>query len=48
MADNHITLRLMLGHVAWEDEYLYPLQTIKDNISLFTPKILDRINKIVM
>lgn len=48
MADNHITLRLMLGHVAWEDEYLYPIQTIKDNISLFTPEILDRINKIVV
>jgi hypothetical protein len=48
MADNHITLRLMLGHVAWEDEYLYPIQTIKDNVSLFTPEILDRINKIVV
>jgi len=48
MADNHITLRLMLGHIAWEDEYLYPIQTIKDNISLFTPEILDRINKIVV
>jgi len=48
IADNHITLRLMLGHVAWEDEYRYPIQTIKDNVSLFTPEILDRINQIVV
>ena len=48
IADNHRTLRLMLGHIAWEDEYLYPIQTIKDNVSLFTPEILDRINQIVV
>jgi len=48
MADNHITLRLMLGHSGWEDEYLYPIQTIKDNVSLFTPEILDKINQIVV
>ena len=48
IADNHRTLRLMLGHIAWEDEYVYPIQTIKDNVSLFTPEILDRINQIVV
>ena len=48
IADNHQTLRLMLGHVAWEDKYLYPIQTIKDNLSLFTPEILDKINQIVV
>ena len=48
MADNHITLRRMLGHSGWEDEYKYPIQTIKDNVSLFTPEILDRINQIVV
>jgi hypothetical protein len=48
MADNHITLRLMLGHSGWEDEYWYPIQTIKDNVSLFTPEILDKINQIVV
>ena len=48
IADNHRTLRLMLGHVGWEDEYRYPIQTIKDNVSLFTPEILDRINQIVV
>ena len=35
IADNHRTLRLMLGHSAWEDGYIYPLQTIRDNVSLF-------------
>ena len=48
MADNHLTLRLMLGHSGWEDEYRYPIQTIKDNVSLFTPEILDTINQIVV
>ena len=48
IADNHRTLRLMLGHVAWEDESLYPIQTIRDNVSLFTPEILDKINRIVV
>ena len=48
MADNHRTLRLMLGHIAWEDEYQYPIQTLKDNVSLFTPEILDKINQIVV
>lgn len=48
IADNHRTLRLMLGHSGWEDEYIYPLQTIKDNVSLFTEQILDKINQIVV
>jgi IS5 family transposase len=48
MADNHFTLRLMLGHSGWEDEYRYPIQTIKDNVSLFTPEILDKINQIAV
>ena len=49
IADNHKTLRLMLGHIGgWEDEYLYPIQTIRDNVSLFTPEILDRINEVVV
>ena len=38
----------MLGHSGWEDEYLYPIQTIKDNVSLFTAEILDKINQIVV
>jgi len=48
IANNHNTLRLMLGHGSLYDDYYYPLQTLKDNLSLFTPEILDRINLIVL
>ena len=39
IADNHLTLRLMLGHDRMDDTR-YPLQTLKDNIKLFSPGIL--------
>ena len=48
IADHHDTLRMMLGHGADEKEYRYPLQTIKDNVSLFTPPVLDKINQVVV
>ena len=48
IANNHGTLRLMLGHGLLNNEYRYALQTLKDNISLFTPEILDKINQIVV
>ena len=48
IADNHMTLRLMLGHSLDDRETKYPIQTIKDNIGLFTPFILNKINKIVV
>jgi hypothetical protein len=44
LANQHNTLRLMLGHGDWGDDYQYNLQTIKDNLRLFTPEILERIN----
>jgi len=47
-ADNHKTLRQMLGHGFDDENITYPLQTLKDNISLFTPDILKRINQIVV
>jgi hypothetical protein len=37
----------MLGHEIIDDK-IYPLQTLKDNISLLTPDILDKINTIVI
>jgi hypothetical protein len=48
MANNHKTLRLMLGHsdLNWNDRYA--LQTIKDNISLFTLEVYDKINQLVV
>ena len=48
IANNHRTLRLMLGHNAMDYDSLYALQTLKDNVSLFTPEVLDRINQIVV
>jgi len=48
IANNHRTLRLMLGHSAMDHEYRYALQTLKDNISLFTPEVHDRISQIVV
>lgn len=48
MANEHDTLRKMLGHGAMDKDYKYKLQTLKDNISLFTPEILDQINQIVV
>ena len=44
----HKTIRQMLGHSDWVEEKRYDLQSIKDNISLFTPEILDRINQEVV
>jgi len=48
ISNNHRTLRLMLGHGSLYNDYHYPLQTLKDNLSLFTPEVLDRINRIVL
>jgi len=48
LANNHKTIRQMLGHATFADDYEYKLQTLKDNISLFTPEILDRINELVV
>lgn len=48
MANNHKTLRQMLGHGIEEDDKEYPLQTLKDNVALLTPAVLDRINQVVV
>ena len=44
LANNHNTIRQMLGHSDWADDTQYSLQSIKDNLMLFTPEVLDRIN----
>jgi len=48
LANQHTTIRQMLGHGDWADETRYALQTLKDNLRLFTPEILDRINQEVV
>jgi hypothetical protein len=48
LANQHNTLRQMLGHGDWADDTQYNLQTLKDNLRLFTPELLDRINQEVV
>ncbi|MBW2605283.1 MAG: ISNCY family transposase [Deltaproteobacteria bacterium] len=48
IANNHSKLREMLGHSKTDFDCQYALQTIKDNISLLTPSVLDEINQIVV
>ena len=50
LANEHKTIRQMLGHSGWADgeDDRYGLQTIKDNLRLFTPEILERINQEVV
>ena len=48
MANNHKKIREMLGHGLSDADYCYSLQTLKDNLSLFTPEVLDRINQVVV
>ena len=48
MANNHHKLRQMLGHGKKDSGSSYALQTIKDNICLLTPSILDEINQAVV
>ncbi len=48
IANNHIKLREMLGHCPYDIENQYKLQTLKDNLSLFTPALMDRISQIAV
>jgi transposase, IS5 family len=47
LVNHHNTIREMLGHGAFNEES-YHFQTLKDNVSLFTPELLDQINQIVV
>ena len=40
LANQHKTLREMLGHGMLDEHYYYELQTLKDNVQLLTPKVL--------
>jgi IS5 family transposase len=46
--NNHITIRQMLGHGIFDYDSQYHLQTIKDNVSLLTPELLDEINQVIV
>jgi IS5 family transposase len=48
MANNHNVMRQMMGHASLFDRTYYELHTIKDNVQLLTPEILDKINQMVV
>ena len=48
LVNNHRTIRQMLGHGDIDDGKYYSVQTLKDNVVLFTPEILDRVNQAVV
>lgn len=48
LANQHQTIRQMLGHSSLLDDKQYKLQTLKDNLKLFTPELLDKINQEVV
>lgn len=48
LANHHRTIRQFLGHSDWYDDEHYNAQTLRDNLQLFTPEILDRINQAVV
>src|SRR6266446_7779205 len=47
LVNHHDTIRQMLGHGEC-DETPYQFQTLKDNVALLTPELLDEINQIVV
>lgn len=47
LANQHVTLRQMLGHGPF-DEHHYSYQSLVDNLSLFTPELLDKINTLIV
>ncbi|MBT7087626.1 ISNCY family transposase [bacterium] len=48
LANNHITIRQMLGHSDFVTYKRYGLQTIKDNASLLTEELLMAINYVIV
>ena len=48
LANEHKTIRAMLGHGDWHDEHLYGLQTLRDNVVLLSEDMLQEITIIVV
>jgi hypothetical protein len=48
MANNHKLIREMLGHGILDKDYVYRLQTLKDNVPLLTKEISDKISEVVV
>jgi len=41
-------IRAMLGHADQWDQHTYQIQTLKDNVGLLTPELLEKINEVVV
>lgn len=48
LVNNHRTLRQILGHGIADDGNLHNLQTLKDNVALLTPEMLDQVNQVIV
>jgi len=48
LANQHNTVRQMLGHSGWEDTTHYKLQTMIDNVSKLKPAMLADINQVIV
>ena len=48
LANEHHSVRQMLGYGEWTNHHQYRLQTIKDNVGLLTEDILQAINTVVV
>ena len=48
LANQHRTIREMLGHGFFDEEKTYSYSSVRDNIQLLTPEIMDRINQEVV
>lgn len=48
MANNHKTIRQMLGHGIFDDDITYEMKTLQNNITLLTPEILDKLNQVIV
>ncbi len=47
LANNHFNVRAIMGH-QMEDQSLYDMETLRRNMQLFTPEVLDDINKVIV
>jgi transposase, IS5 family len=48
LANEHRSVRVMLMSGGWEQGEKWTVETIKDNVSLLTPEILDQISQVVV
>jgi hypothetical protein len=48
ISNEHKTVRAFLGHTIYDFDQRYSLQSLKDNMALFTPELLDEINQVVV